>query len=428
VLSTYRQALSVPGSVRFSSTGFVARLPMAMVSLGIVLLVSERTGSYAVAGILSAAFQLPAALGAVVTSRWADRLGQHRVLPWLAAANALLLVTLVIAVEAGAPLLLQLLAAAGAGVTQPAIGAMVRARWSAATTDGRALRGGFALEGVVDEIVFSIGPPLTAMLAVHVALPLPLIVAAALGLAGTIALALQRRSEPPVHRDAGAHDGARRPGALAHPGMPTLFAAAIATGSVFGSYEVSVVAFTAGRDAAGASGVIIGLWALSSMVGGLWFGARHWRMGLDRQMVMLPAILTLTLLPAPFMPTVVTLSLVTILGGFAVAPTLITLFTLTQRLVPGRQMTEGLTWTASGLALGFALGTAVAGFVVDDRGTSIGFVLSIAGAAATVVAAVVGRRRFADAPVSDEESAPPVVPVNDPVPGPTPGSPVDERP
>ena len=49
-LASYRQVLTIPGAWVFSVGGLLARLPMAMVSLGIVLLVSSRTGSYGLAG------------------------------------------------------------------------------------------------------------------------------------------------------------------------------------------------------------------------------------------------------------------------------------------------------------------------------------------------------------------------------------------
>jgi hypothetical protein len=51
MFSTYRSALSVPGAKAFTSAAFVARLPIAMIALGIVLYVSDITGSYALAGL-----------------------------------------------------------------------------------------------------------------------------------------------------------------------------------------------------------------------------------------------------------------------------------------------------------------------------------------------------------------------------------------
>ena len=46
VLTSYQRVLARPGALRFSLTGLVARLPISMVGLGIVLLVQSSTGSY----------------------------------------------------------------------------------------------------------------------------------------------------------------------------------------------------------------------------------------------------------------------------------------------------------------------------------------------------------------------------------------------
>ena len=81
MLTTYRRVLGLPGALVFSLSGLVARLPISMVSLGIIVLVSERTGSYARAGTVSAAFLVANALVSVLQSRVLDRLGQSRVLP-----------------------------------------------------------------------------------------------------------------------------------------------------------------------------------------------------------------------------------------------------------------------------------------------------------------------------------------------------------
>ena len=54
MLDSYRRVLARPGAFRFSSAALVARLPISMVGLGIVLLVEERTGSYGLAGTVSA--------------------------------------------------------------------------------------------------------------------------------------------------------------------------------------------------------------------------------------------------------------------------------------------------------------------------------------------------------------------------------------
>lgn len=425
MLRAYRSALSLPGTFRFSSTGFLARLPIAMVGLGIVLLVSETTGSYAAAGALSAAFQLPAALGAVVTSRWTDRQGQSRTLPWLGGLSASFLVAFVVSVQLGAPVLVQGLVVACAGLTQPAIGSMVRTRWAANVTDESTLRSAFALESVIDELIFTIGPLVTAFLAFQLALPLPLLLAATMGVVGAVLLSLQRHTQPPPsHHDTQGLEPRRW--ILAYPGAALVVLAALGIGSVFGSFEVSVVAFTSEAGAAEASGLVLAVYALGSMLSGIWFGSRHWRMTLGRQMLVLPVLLTAALVLAPFAPTITLLTIVTAIAGVAVSPTLIASFSLTRRLVPASRLTEGLTWTNSGLAVGFSMGVALGGIVVDAHGTSWGFTVSIVGAALASVVGLVGQGVFAAARAGADDAGPPLSYNDDPLPGPQPGGVADD--
>lgn len=427
MLSTYRRALTLPGAWQFSATGFVARLPIAMVGLGIVLLISTRTGSYALAGILSAAFQVSAAGGALLTSRWMDRIGQHRLLPALAIANAALMVGFVLSVELGAPVGVQIVVAALAGATQPAIGSMVRARWAKVAPDPVRLRSAFALESIIDELIFTIGPLLTAVLAFQVALPAPLIAAAVIGLVGGLGLAVQRSSEPaPAGPPARDPSGRRARGALGQPGLALLVASALGIGGVFGTYEVTVVAFSEDAGQSGASGIVLGLWALGSMLGGIVFGARQWDRPLAQQVVILTGVLALVLVPAPFVSSVPALAVATFVAGAAVAPALIAVFSLTERLVPARLLTEGLTWANSGLAIGFSVGTTVAGAVIDAYGTTVAFILPAASAASAALVAGLGVGLLQRA--SQGRTQPPPVATwnNDAMPGPAPGAFVDD--
>jgi predicted MFS family arabinose efflux permease len=427
VLTTYRRALALPGAWQFSATGFVARLPIAMVGLGIVLLISSETGSYALAGFLSAAYQVAAAGGAVVSSRWIDRIGQHRLLPWLGALNALALVGFVAAVEYGLPVAVQALVVAVAGASQPSIGSMVRARWAAAAPDTERLRSAFALESIIDELIFSIGPLLTAFLAFQLGLPLPLIAAAVIGLLGAVALSVQRSTEPRPsdHSSHGAGDGTTG-GALRQPGLLLVVVGAMGIGGVFGSYEVAVVAFTQQADASGMSGVVLGLWAFGSMLGGIVFGSRRWDLPLARQVMVLSGVLGLVLVPAPFVGTVPLLAVTTFVAGAAVAPALIANFSLTERLVPARLLTEGLTWTNSGLALGFSAGTTLGGIVIDSRGTTWAFVLPIISASVAFAVAVAGQRVLLRASLDQPQPGPVVAWNTDPLPGPGPSAVIDD--
>ena len=418
-MGSYTAVLRTPGALRFCSTSFLARLPFAICGLAIVLLVSGSSGSYAFAGAMAAAFALAAASCSLFTSRWVDRLGQHRVLPLLALGHAGSLVGLVLAVTSGSPIPVQFLMAILSGATQPAIGPAVRARWSFVLVGNPVgLRSAYALESILDEAIFTVGPLITTTLALHLALPMPLILAAVLTLVGVGLLAPQRATEPPATaRSIDEHRGAIR-----MPGMAVVSCTAIGIGSVFGSYEVSTVAFASSLGQEALSGPLLAAWALASGLAGLWYGSRQWTAPLPRQLAIFAGLLCLALLPAPFVPSVPFLVLVTLVSGAAVAPTLIAIFSLVERLVPGAQLTESLTWANSGLAVGFSAGVSIAGAIIDRAGPSWSFALSIASAALATALAIAfsGRLQRAERPVEPHD---PTTARNvDLLPGPQPGT------
>jgi MFS family permease len=130
MLTSYRRILSVPGTALFSATGLVARLPISMVSLGIVLLVSAATGSYGLAGSVSAAYLLANGAIAIIQGRLLDSLGQGRVLTALILGFGASLGLLIWSVQADWPVLATYALAVVAGATLPSVGSCVRARWS----------------------------------------------------------------------------------------------------------------------------------------------------------------------------------------------------------------------------------------------------------------------------------------------------------
>jgi len=129
VLEPYRRILRLPGALAFSSVGLVARLPISMLSLGIVILVSERTGSYGLAGSISAAEIVAAAVVSPLQGRIVDRFGQARVLPAAATVFAAGVLLLVVSVEQRWATPLPHVCAVVAGAAFPQIGSSIRARW-----------------------------------------------------------------------------------------------------------------------------------------------------------------------------------------------------------------------------------------------------------------------------------------------------------
>ncbi|WP_132655086.1 MFS transporter [Pseudomonas aeruginosa] len=74
---------------------------------------------------------------------------------------------------------------------------------------------------------------------------------------------------------------------------------------------------------------------------------------------------------------ILALALTVLVAGFSVAPTMILAMGLVERAVDPARLTEGLTWAITGLGIGMALGSALAGWVVEGYGAASGFLVAV---------------------------------------------------
>jgi MFS family permease len=394
MMSSYRRILSRPGTALFSATGLVARLPISMVGLGIVLLVSAATGSYGIAGSVSAAYVLTNGGFAVLQGRLIDRLGQARVLATAVAVFGVALIGLMVAVQADWPIVVAYALAVLAGASLPSVGSAVRARWSHVLDDPDQRQTAFALEAVVDETVYIVGPILVTVLATAVHPLAGLTTALVSGVVGTWLFAAQRATEPPVS----PHDAASGP----RPGMPwrTVLPLALvcaALGTLFGAAEVATVAFAEEQGNQAYAGLLLALWALGSLVAGLVTGAVAWRGGPDRRLRWGALGMMCAMLPLGFIDSVWLMGLVLLAAGVAIAPTLIASISLTEQDVPAGRLTEGMAIMHTGVVAGVAPGATLAGIVIDRAGASPAYAVAAAAGAVAALAALTLPRRGAAA-------------------------------
>ena len=384
---SYGPLLRTPGALAFSAAALVGRLPIAMLGIGTVLLVADRRDSYALAGLVSAAYAAGVAVLGPALSRLVDRRGQRQVLPWALALSAAGVLGLVALAGSQAPTAVLLACAAVMSASSSQLGSCVRARWSWALRERPAeVSRAYAWEAVVDEVVFVLGP-LVVVLCALVDPALGLLAALGLGGAGTAAFLALRATEPPVQPVAPG----RRSGALASPGLRTLTVSMLCVGVLFGTVEVSMVAFAEERGSPAAGGLLLALVAAGSGVAGLVYGALHWRASPRRRLLLGTLFLALGLLPLLVAPSVGWMAPAALLAGFAISPTLIVAFGLVEELVPVPARTEGFSWLNSGLGVGVAGGFAVAGAVAEDAGARTAFVVALGGALAAGVVALAGR-------------------------------------
>ena len=383
-LSSYRQVLRRRGALVFSTAAFVARLPMAMVSLGIVLLVAERTGSYQQAGTVSATFLLASAVCGVVQARCIDRWGQARVLLAAAGVCTTGLAALLAAVESDAGRAWSHLFASVAGAALPQVGASVRARWVHLLEDKAELRTAFAYESVLDEVIFIIGPALVTVLATAVHPGAGLVFAGVATLVGTVMLVGSTSTAPPT-----VPRSQRRTARAAMPWrvMGPLVACAVTMGVLLGGAEVATVAFATGRGTARMSGVLLSIWAVGSLLSGVVVGALAGKASSATQFRRSTVALGLLVLPLPFVSGLVGVGACLFVSGCAISPTLVAAFARIEEAVPGSRMTEGITVFTTGLGAGLAPGAGVTGWAVDVGGYSAGFwVPALAGLCGAAIA------------------------------------------
>ncbi|MEV4613898.1 MFS transporter [Kitasatospora sp. NPDC049258] len=386
----YGALLRTPGAWTFLAPAFAARLPYAMLSLGIMLLVIRTNGSYGVAGAVAATAAVAQALVGPQTGRLADRYGQAAVLLPSIALHALSVGALIALALGHAPVWTLFLAAAPAGASVPQIGAMVRARWVGRLSDRPAmLNTAFAFESVTDEFTFVVGPVLATAIATQVSPAAGLIAEAALTVLGGLAFAAQRRTAPARHPRV---EGAQRVSALASPGVRLLAGSFLGVGAVFGAMQVSVTAFTESVGRGGASGTVYGIFAGGSMVAGVLYGLIGWKRSARQRMLFSYALLVVGCSTLWAMPDLTALTIAGLCCGLAIAPTLITGYTLVETLVGDGAKTEAFTWLTGAIGLGLAIGQTVAGQLIDQRGPSAGFLVALVGAGLGLVALVSLRR------------------------------------
>ena len=386
----YKEIFRVPGTKGFAAAAFAARMPLAMAPIGIVAMLSQTHGGYWLAGAVSATFAFTNAILSPQLSRYIDRLGQTRVAVPTTVLSVIAFAFMMVAANQHWPAW-TLFASAFVAALMPSIPAMVRSRWTEVFRDRPELNTAFAFESAGDELVYILGASISVGLSVAFFPEAGVLASTALLALGSVAFLAQRASEPPV-RAAETHVG----WAIRLRPVQIITIALIAVGAMFATAEVVVVALTKAFGQPGAATLVIGVYALGSFVVGLVLGALNPRLRLERQLLITIGVIAATALPLLAANGVVTLALTVFLSGIAIAPTFITAFGLIERRVPPAMLTEGVTWVMTGIGIGMALGSAVAGWVVDTYGADNGFWVSVGAGAIAFLTVLLGQQALGE--------------------------------
>jgi len=391
VPSPYRALFAAPGSKGFSAAGFLGRMPLSMMGIGVVTMISQINGRYGLAGALSATIALAAAAIGPRISRWVDQYGQRRVLRPATLVALTAAAGLLLAARFEWPDWVLFVCAAGIG-SVPSLGAMVRARWAAVYRGTPQLHTAYSLESVVDEVCFIFGPIISIGLSTAWFPEAGPLLAACFLAVGVFWLTAQRATEPAPHPRARGDEGGGS--ALRTAGLQVLVATFVATGAIFGAVDVVTVAFADEQGHKGGASVVLALYAAGSCAAGVVFGLLRFRGAPERRWLLGICAMAVSMIPLLLVGNLPLLAVALFLAGLSIAPTMITTMSLIEEHVPRAKLTEGMTWVSTGLAVGVALGSSVAGWVIDAAGARAGYGVPVVSGAVAVAVGFLGYRRL----------------------------------
>lgn len=383
---------------RIIAAQLTARIPSGMLSLAFLIHIERIFDSYGAAGLVLAATSVGQAIAGPLTSRWMGRFGMR----------AVLIVTLVICAAgvftigfAQLPLWAYMLTGLIVGLSTPPIQPAVRTIYPKMVT-GKQLTPLFSLDASAQEIIWVTGPFITVVLATQTSPVVAIAVAGAFLVGGGIwfiaSPEVGKVRIPPSRRKLGMVLKNRAVLLSTAGGFLLIGSAA--------SIEVGVVAvFGEGGTEAG---ILFGLWAIASLIGGLSMG--HLPIG-PWAMARRFAIVVVGMAMAPFALEFWWLALALLVAGIGIAPVLAVMFAIVSASVKFSETAEAYGWLGTGQLIGAALGSAIAGFLIDEFGAIGGFWASIAFAVVGMLVAILFRGWHPDLRGRDASPLPDTEPV-----------------
>ena len=429
-LRTYATILRQGRVLHPFAAAVLARLPVSMAPLGMVLLVEHVRGSYASAGLVTGAYAVGTAVGSPVWGRAIDRSGQARVIVPTVLASGALLAALALSAVAGAGDVPLLVLAAASGATFPPFSAAMRASWRSLLPDPVQRRAGYALDASAVEAIFVVGPLVLSLLLVVTPPVAPLLITAGLLVGGGLLYAASpparlRASGPTAEDDAAR--AAQEADAAAHPsglsasrrrarGLLAVLAVGLAMSVAFGVVDTSIAATA--RTVLGDEallGVLFAALAGGSTIGGLAYGTTR---GSAQEPLRLAVLLgvfgaglaVVAVVVARERPPLWVLLPLLLVVGLTIAPALIIQQNLVDALAPAGRVSEAQAWLSTAVTTGAAGGTAVAGALVELGGVRLSFAAGAGALALAVLVALAGRPVFAAATAAPGDHGAPGTP------------------
>jgi MFS family permease len=381
----YVVILSSPGATPAILFSIVARLPGAMETLVLVSAVAAGTGSFAVAGWAAAAFSAGVAIAGPARGRMADRHGAGLVLAATGSLTAFAWTALYVALSQSGPQLAVAACSFAGGVFLPPVTPIMRTMWSRSAASAEVGVAAVALESVIVNAVYVVGPSLGALSMVVLGVEESLLLVALLSATGCLLLAIVPRVRALTPR----HDAVRQwLGPLGIHAVRRMLIVGLFTGAGVNAVEVAILASASAEGHQGSGGLVIAALSVGSIAGGMIYGAHA-----PAQQDLARLRILLLLVGGGFGLAILAENLyalmaVVAIGGVFFGPMTNELYSALQRSTPSDYLTETFTWQTSASQSGTVATVAVAG-ALADAGTPGGGFLIAAGSCAIAAALTV---------------------------------------
>jgi MFS family permease len=352
-----------------------------MGSLAILLVIHDGTGSFADAGVAVGVFGAVGAAVSPALGRLVDHVGQVPVLTVTGAAQTAGFVALALGARHGLSLPAAIGLCALTGAALPPLSSCMRALWPELVRAPALRESAYTLDAISQELIWTLGPLIVAVLVAFASAAAALLVCAAFTAAG---VALFVTSAVPRHRARAERRGSWT-GALASRRIRLLLVCIAISSLGTGVCQVAIPAIGIRSGSSAAAGVLLGMWSIGSLLGGVCFGAVHWRSPVGTRYVGLYAVLAAVTLPLAAAHSVPAGIVLALLAGLPLAALISCQYTLVSAAAPGGAITEAFAWNSAAAFGALSAGAALGGWLVKEHGLGWAFV------AAALAAAVAAR-------------------------------------
>lgn len=389
-----KQVLGHTGAAYFPIS-LVARLPFAMMVVGVLTLVVAGRGSIQLGGFNSAAVGLGAAIFGPLIGAAADRYGQRVTLLFTAVVNSAALCALAWIVYSPLPDWVMMLSAFVVGASAPQTAPMSRSRIITIVKErmpaigrDRVLNGMMAYESTADELVFVFGPFIVGLLAVWLGPGAPIIGAAILTLIFVIAFAMHRTAVPAQSHAERAATLAPA-GELAAPSLLIVVAGIFGVGLFFGSMLTALTAFMQTLGMEERAGLLYGVMGIGSAVFALSVAFFSPNFTKRSRWLAFACLMMVGAIALQFAHTQATIMVAIGVIGCGIGPVLVTQYGFGADRSPVGRSATVMTMLGSAIIVGQSTTSAITGWVSEAYGADAAFMVPLGAAIFIFVTGVI---------------------------------------